>query len=159
MLTELLIKKKSSIITNWIQQILDSWPTETKKYLSLEKNQFSNPIGFTISNNIEKIYEVIIGDGSINEITPLLDEIIKIRAVQELSASQAIDFVFLVKKVVRDELSMEIHQENIFDELFDFDSSIDRIALRAFDLYQESREKVFQLRVKEIKSNFISTLT
>jgi len=72
--------------------------------------------------------------------------------VQSFSPSQAVTFLFDLKKVIRDELKVELMEKTISDELINFEFLIDQVVLRAFDLYMKSREKVFKIRVNEIKS-------
>jgi len=151
MLCELLIKYKSSIVSKWIKLILDSYAIESSKFLNIEKNQFSNPVGNTISTNATSIFDEIIGNRNFQNIILLLTDIIKIRAIQDFSPSEAVGFIFLLKKVIKEELNEEINQEKIFDEFTELEFVVDKTALIAFDLYMESREKVFQIRMNEAK--------
>jgi hypothetical protein len=152
MLKELLNQKKSTIVHNWIELIFNSYPAEAVNFLQSKKNQFSNPIGYTITANAEKILNELINDCDLEKIKLSLDEIIKIRAVQSFSPSQAVYFLLDLKKAIRDELKTELAEKTISDELLKIEFLIDQIVLIGFDLYMESREKVFNIRVNEIKS-------
>lgn len=152
MLKELLNQKKSTIVHNWIELILNSYPAEAVNFLQSKKNQFSNPIGYTITANAEKILDELINDCDLEKIKLSLNEIIKIRAVQSFSPSQAVYFLLDLKKAIRDELKTELAEKTISDELIKIEFFIDQIVLVGFDLYMESREKVFNIRVNEIKS-------
>jgi hypothetical protein len=149
MLCELLQKNKSSIVSKWIKQILDSYSIESSKFFNQEKNQFSNPVGNTISTNATSIFDEICGGRDFERITLLLTDFIKIRAIQDFSPSEAVSFVFYLKKVIREELSKDIIKEKILDEMVELEFVIDKTALIAFDLYMQSREKVFQIRMSE----------
>ena len=152
MITEILNNKKEAIVRKWIDLILNSYPAEAANFLKLKKNQFGNPIGHTITTNAEKIFDELINDCDFEKIKFLLDEIIKIRAVQSFSPSQALGFLFDLKKAIRDEFTSELSEKTISDELSKFDLLIDQMVLIGFDLYMGSREKVFKIRVNEIKS-------
>jgi RsbT co-antagonist protein rsbRD N-terminal domain len=152
MINELLNKKKSAIVSNWVESILNSYPAESTNFLKLKKNRFSNPIGHVITTNADKIFDELINDRDFEKIKLLLDEIIKLRAVQNFSPSQAIYFLFHLKNVIRDEIKAELSEKTISDELIKFESVIDKMTLLGFDLYMESREKIFKIRVNEIKS-------
>jgi len=154
MLYELLVKYKSSIVSKWIKLILDSYSIESSKFFNMEKNRFSNPVGNTISTNAASIFDEIIGNRDFEKISLLLTDIIKIRAIQDFSPSEAVGIVFLLKKVIREELNKEINQEKILDEITELEFVIDKTALIAFDLYMESREKVFQIRLNDEKYKF-----
>lgn len=154
MIREALIKKKSAIVGNWTDSILNTYPSESAGFLKSQKNQFSNPIGFTISVNAEKIFDEILNDRDLNKIKLLLDDIVKMRAVQDFSPSQAVSFVLLLKKLIHDELGESIKNHLILEEFLNLESFIDRVALIAFDSYMESREKIYSIRLNEIKSKF-----
>ena len=152
MLKELLNQKKSTIVSNWNELIFNSYPAEAVNFLKMKKNQFSNPVGHTITTNAEKVFDELINDCDLEKIKSFLDEIIKIRAVQSFSPSQAVNFLFDLKKAIRDELKTELIEKTISDELSNFELLIDRTIIIGFDLYIESREKIFRIRVNEIKS-------
>ena len=151
MLHELLIKYKSSIVSKWIKLILDSYSIESSKFFNMEKNRFSNPVGNIISTNAASIFDEIVGSKDFVKISLLLTDIIKIRAIQDFSPSEAVGFVFLLKKVIREELNKEINQQKILDEFAKLEFVIDKTALIAFDLYMESREKVFQIHLNDAR--------
>ncbi len=158
MLCELLIKYKSSIVSKWIKLILDSYSTESSNFFNQEKNHFSNPVGSTISTNAASIFDEIIGNRNFQNITLLLTDIIKIRAIQDFSPSEAVGFIFPLKNIIREELNEEIKQEKIFDEFAELEFVIDKTALIAFDLFMESREKVFQIRMNDAKYKLQKTV-
>ena len=159
MLKDVLFNKKSSIVDIWIQLIVETYPSRTSGFLKSQKDRFSNPVGFTISSTAECIYDEIINGSDFGKIKLLLNDIIKIRAIQNFSPSSAIGFIFSLKKVIRDELGAELSEKKNVDEFSKLESAIDRIALIAFDLYMEAREKVFKIRVNEIKAGSFSVNT
>jgi hypothetical protein len=153
MLRELLIKKKSSIIDKWIQTIFESYPTGTSEFLKSQKDRFSNPVGHIITDTAVKLFDEIINDSSSTEkIKSILNDFIKVRAVQDFLPSEAADIIFSLKKVLYKELEKEIGEEKLFNEFIKLESQLDEIILVSFDLYMEAREKVFQIRVNEVKS-------
>jgi len=158
MIAEILNSKKEAIVSKWIDLIFNSFPEEAGNFLKLKKNQFSNPIGYTITTNSEKIFEELINKQNIENIDLLLDDILKISAVQSFSPSQAVTFIFDLKKIIRDELKVELMEKTISDELINFELLIDQVVLRAFDLYMKSREKIFKIRINELKSKSYKTV-
>ena len=158
MLKQILNKKKSLIVRNWTELIFNSYPAEAINFLSTKKNQFSNPIGFTVTNNAEKIFDELINDCDFERIKMLLDDIIKIRAVQSFPPSQAVYFLLDLKKAIRDECKVELLDKSISDEFSNFEIIIDKMLIMGFELYMEAREKVFKIRVNEIKSRSIKAL-
>lgn len=156
MLNDIVAKKKSGIVKNWIQLIFETYSSETSKFLNVENNQFSNPVGFTTSEAVNNLFDVLINDVCPGNVKPLLLDLIKIRAVQDFTPSQAAGFVLLIKEVVRNELRDDLNEIKVYDELLEFESKVDKAALIAFDLYQECREKVYRIHLNEIKTNSLS---
>ena len=152
MIKKLLQQKKDIIVSGWIQSIIDTYPVETSSFLRQQKNRFSNPVGHIISDTAEKIFEAILSGNQSLEIKILLNDIIKVRAVQDFLPSQAAGFILSLKKIMRDALKDDIKDIKMFDEFLEFLSEIDRVALIAFDLFLEAREKIFQLRMNEINN-------
>ena len=60
MLREILNKKKASIVHNWTELIFNSYPAEAVNFLSTKKNQFSNPIGYTVTTNSSNIFSALV---------------------------------------------------------------------------------------------------
>jgi hypothetical protein len=152
MLKDVLFNKKSSIVNNWIQLIVETYPSKTSGFLKSQKNRFSNPVGYTISDSAEKIFEDIINQDDIEKVKTSLTDLIKIRAVQNFSPSEATGFIFSLKNVIRKEIEQEVIEEKVLSELIDLESFIDSVALSAFDVYMDAKEKLFKIRINEIKS-------
>lgn len=153
MLKELLINNKSSIVNSWIELIIETYPSESVNFLRSHKDRFSNPIGYTVSVNAGKIFDELINDKNKDRIKESLNEIIKMRAVQDFSPSQAAGIILSLKKVLRKELENEVNNTSVFKEYLNLESGIDDIALLAFDLYMESKDILFQIRISEIKAS------
>lgn len=152
MVKDLLLQKKKVIINKWIQSIFDTYPAETSDFLRLQKNQFSNPVGHIISDTAVKILESLLRGNEVLEIKILLNDIIKIRAVQDFLPSKAAGFIFSLKNIIKEEIQQDLADIKSFNEFCEILSAIDRVALVAFDLYSEAREKVYQLRTNELKN-------
>ena len=152
MLKDLLIKKKSSIINNWVRLIIETYPSKTSGFLKSQKDRFSNPVGYTISDSADKIFEEIINQNDIEKVKTSLTDLIKIRAVQNFSPSKATGFIFSLKSVIRKELEQEVIEGKVLSELNELESFIDDTALTAFDVYMDAKEKLFKIRINEIKA-------
>jgi len=143
----LLAEKKSKIIKKWRNAIIESYPEDSQGFLKREKSQFANPVGLTISTEIETLYDEIISGDNTEKISSCLDSIIRIRAVQDFKPSRAVAFVLQLKQIIKEELGND-HS----DEMLILDNRIDEIALLAFDIYSACRQKIFEIRVNEVKS-------
>lgn len=150
-LTAHLAQKKSAILGRWLNMIYESYPPETAIFLRKEKNRFDNPAGYRISEGLEGLYGALLQEMERDQVLACLDEIIRIRALQNFTPSQALAFIFLLKIVIREELSGEIQKENLALELLDLESRIDGLALLGFDVYTKRREKIFEIKADEAK--------
>lgn len=151
-LEHLLPQKRAAILERWFQLILETYPAGTSRFLKQEKDRFTNPVGYTISQEIEALYDGLLQEMNSDKLAVCLDNIIRIRAVQDFPPSQTITFIFLLKKAIREELASEITENRVFEELLKFESRIDKLVLLAFDIYMKCREKVFEIRVNEAKA-------
>lgn len=156
-LKEFLLERKSSIASKWYEKILETYPTETAKFLKSQKDPFRNPVGSTISQGIENLLTEMINDHTETErVLPFLDDIIRIRAIQDFTASEAVAFIFFLKDIIRQEIEKTYSNSNVSfklkDELTIFEGKIDNLALLAFDIYMRCREKVYELQAKEVKN-------
>ena len=68
------------------------------------------------------------------------------------TTTQAITFVFLLKKAIREVLADDIGKSLGYRSLLEFEARIDELALLALDIYMKCREKVHEIRLKEVKA-------
>ena len=85
-----------------------------------------------------------------------MDPLVRIRAVQNFSPSQATSFILSLKKVVITHLQKELNDIQIFNEFLQFESKIDTLILIAFDIYVECREKIYELKVTTERNKIYS---
>ena len=151
-LEDLLTDIRSKLVNRWLDRVMETYPTDATKFLRKQKDQFANPVGYTISKEIGNLFDALIHAIDPDEVTPILDRMIRIRAIQDFSPSQSLSFIFLLKNVVREELEKEIRENHLADELLVFDSKLDAVALLAFDIYMKCREKLYEMQVNETKT-------
>lgn len=152
-LEEYLLQQKSAILTKWFDAMLETYPPETARLLKREKNQFANPVGHTLQYGLKGLFEEFLQEFRPEKISAFLDDIIRIRAVQEFSPSQAIAFVYLLKRIVREVVQGQIRENRISaDDLMTFELKLDELTRMAFDIYTHCRENLYEVRIKEVKS-------
>ena len=157
-LETLLTQNRSTIVKRWLGQILDTYPADTHKFLKKQKNQFANPVGHTLSEEVDHLYTELLQGVDSERATPVLDGIIRIRAIQDFSPSRAVGFILLLKGVIRDKLETEIRKNRLSDELTIFESRIDDLVLLAFEVYMRCREKLYEIRANEMKNQVYGLL-
>ncbi len=151
-LEELLAEKKPDILKSWFDVILETYPADTSNFLRKLKDRFTNPVGHTIVEGIEDIFNSLLGDVDSEKISRFLDDIIRVRAVQDFSASQAVSFIFELKRVIREELEKDKKTEVPYEELLELDRKIDALALSAFDIFMKCREKLYDIKANELRN-------
>jgi hypothetical protein len=146
---EQLKEHREKILNRWFESILKTYPAETVRFLKNTKDQFHNPVGQTIKEGIEGIFLELTGEGEIERITPFLDRIIRIRAIQDFTLSEAVAFIFQLKGIIRQEIDVNKIDS---DELAALDRKIDELGLRTFDIYMGCREKIYELKATELRN-------
>ncbi len=148
-----LIEKKPAILKKWFDAIAGTYPEDTAGFLKKQKAQFTNPVGYTLAEGTERLFDALL-QGMIPEtVSSFLDSMVRIRAIQAFSPSEALAFIFQLKKVIRQELGSEVMlQQGIAEELVAFDSAIDDLALFSFDIFMKCREKIYDLKANEARS-------
>ena len=146
-----LAERKAELSKGWAELILRTYPLETQKVWTRQTDRFQNPVGATILEATRELIDLIIDWRDAGELSGSLDKLIRIRAVQDFTPSQAVGFVFLLKKLLRDEFFKDMERDGTLAELLRFEARIDNLAMMAFDIYTKSREEVFRFRVEEVK--------
>ena len=145
----LLLKKKSGIVKKWIHSVVITYDPETSIFLKKNTDRFANPVGSVISSQIETLFDALVNKAPRDEISASLDRLIRIRAVQDFSPSEAVGFVFSFKPIIREELKKEIEKEPKLKGLAELETRLDETALLAFDVYKACREKIHQIKRNE----------
>lgn len=142
-------KNKDSVLKKWLRLILETYPAQESRLMQ-KRNRFDNPVGDTLAQESECLYQGLIAGENPRALLPSIQKIVKIRTIQDFTPSQAVVFVFLLKKALREELVNEIHNPEVVDDLLALESRIDELALHTFDTYMECRERIHKIRVNEL---------
>jgi RsbT co-antagonist protein rsbRD N-terminal domain len=150
-LRDVLAADKTALIEAWRARILQTYPEHTGRFLARERDPFRNPVGSTLKDALPVLFDGLLQGIDTAEVTPALDRIVRIRAVQDFTAGQAVGFLFLLKKVVREALQGEIQGGPDGGDLAAMEGRIDEMALLAFDLFMGCREKIYEIKANEAK--------
>jgi len=142
--------QKATLVKRWFNLIVGTYPDETSRFLKYQKDRFANPVGFTLTQSLEKLYDAVVSGVDPEQVAPALNDIVRIRAVQNFSPSQAVAFVFTLKKVVREAFQDESRLPEIQEGLQDLETRVDQLALVAFDQFMGCREKLYDLKTNEL---------
>ena len=153
MLETLLLQRSSSVLNKWFDAVLSTYPPDTKRFLKKQKDRFANPVGTTLLKEMEELYRELLRGADREKSSAVLDRIIRIRAVQDFSASEAVGFLFSLKDIIRSEIQADMRDNDLNGELSELEARIDGLALLAFDIYMQCKEKVYEIRVREAKEH------
>jgi len=151
-LESLLVRNKRTILDEWFRLLVETYPADSAQFLKRESDPFANPVGGSARTGLEAVFDELLGGMDRQTLTDFLDPLIRIRAIQNFSPSQAVGFIFSLKKSVRKILYKDISSHGLSDELSVLETKIDELALLGFDIYMECREKIYQLKEKEVKN-------
>ncbi|MFC1516192.1 RsbRD N-terminal domain-containing protein [Thermodesulfobacteriota bacterium] len=153
-LNNLLAKQKTAVVKKWFALVIETYPPDTAKFLQNRKDPIANPVGRTIFKGLETLFDELLKDLDHEAIQLALDPVVRIRAVQNYSPSQAVGFLFFLKIVIRDIVRQDLQKEDLLDELLALESKIDELSLIAFNIYSQCKEKIYELRANEINRTF-----
>jgi hypothetical protein len=150
-LMQALATKKSTIVKAWLARTLQTYPGNASRFLGRESDPFRNPVGHTLKGALPVLFDQLLWGTDADKVTPALDSIVRIRAIQDFTAGQAVAFVFLLKKVLREELRSEIQSDREGEGLAAIEGRIDEMALLAFDLFMKCRERIYEIKANEAR--------
>jgi hypothetical protein len=147
-LLECLGRHKGAIVARWLQVSLEDYAENASGFLHSEKDRFRNPVGHAHQEGLPVLMDSLILGRAAEDLDSVLDTIIRMRAVQDFSASHAVAFVFLLKDIVHRELQGQSGSGFGESALAEFDARIDGMALLAFDLYVRCREQICEIKAR-----------
>ncbi len=133
---------RDAILAEWLAATLATYPDQTARMLRELRDPFRNPVGHVVRESLAAVLEEILGGMDGEKLRAALDGIVRIRAVQDFTPSQAVAFLFALKPILRRHGAA------------DREEAADRAALAAFDVYMACREKLYEARANEARRRF-----
>jgi hypothetical protein len=133
-------QQMQAIREQWLSATLRTYHGPTAESLLRKKDEFRNPIGHALRVGLSVLLDELFGQMRTAIFTPAMEDIVRIRAVQDFTPSQAVGFVFLLKEIVRRELTWPAEEFRAFED------RIDEMALFGFDLFMNCREKIYEVK-------------
>lgn len=153
-LENILRENRDTIVRKWFELIVQSYPPDARNHFMNQANRFANPVGSSLLDGVKALFEVLMtgADPESDEVCAILDTMVRIRAVQDFSPAQAVEFMFLLKEIVRETVGGHVEEQWTLDELLTFEQRIDKITLLSFNIYMQCREKIYELRANELRN-------
>ena len=149
-LDEALRNYRDKIVGRWVEYTLSTYTSSA--FFLKERDAFANPVGGNIRQALGKLFVLLAGKADPKEFVAPLEQIVRIRSVQEFTASQAVAPLHAVKHITREILAADKQNCGLINDLYDFEFAVDLAVLAAFEIYMQCRERLYQVRVREIKS-------
>ena len=146
-----LAERRWAIADRWLREALTSYSDEAARAFERNQDRFANPVGHALRSGTQAAVEALFDGRDAQAVSACLEDAIKIRAVQQFAPSEALRFVFLLKDAIRAVWDAAPHDVRDRSELVELEDRIDQIALRAFDMFMGYRERVYELRLNEVK--------
>jgi hypothetical protein len=147
-----LFDRKGTIVDEWSRAVLATYPAETVSFLTAEKDPFCNPVGHVLTQTGELLFEIALRGVERGRAENGLGDIVRIRAVQDFSPSEALSFVDAMRKAIRHELLPMALEKTSLAHLLSIESRLDEALLIALDLYVECKKQIDDIRIKEAKA-------
>jgi RsbT co-antagonist protein rsbRD N-terminal domain len=152
-LHDLLERHADAVVARWCDEVLAQYPDRAYAAWTREQDRFANPVGHSVRTGTRGTFAAVLSGGEPGALRAALDEMIRIRAVQQMSATAAVGFVFMLRDIIHDELGKELADARLRPQVAELERRIDAAALAAFDLYAEHRQRLSELRISELKRN------
>jgi hypothetical protein len=151
---EFLSRDKDILVNQWLEATVQPYPENTRRFLLLEKDPFRNPVGHSLRVGLPLLLEAILDGRELREVAPALDVILRIRAIQDFSARQAVSFIFSLKEVFRHALNAGCEREENGYLLMAMDNRIEDMARLAHQMFMQCREQIGTIQSNETKRRF-----
>lgn len=151
-----LARGKKAIVNQWFSRLMQTYPADTAQFLLNQKDPFANPVGQNSLKSLGDIFDHLLRGFDGKMARPIIDSIIRIRAIQDFSASQAVGFIFDLKKIIDDEIVADTSDRQIRNALTALHARIDALGLLAFDVYMQCREKIYDLKANEMRARTLN---
>jgi hypothetical protein len=146
-LSDLLDSRATEITERWRSLTLAVYPKDTGRAMRAAQ-PFKNPVGEALTESLAELFKGLATGADIVDLHEPMDRIVRIRAVQDMRPSDAVGFVFFVKRAVR-ELLPEGGAHAA--ELADFESRVDELALLAFEIWGSCRNQLLRAQMRSVQ--------
>ena len=137
---------EKDIFDEWFDRFCSTYGPDTMWRFKNSTDPFHNPVGVNTRKSLSELLGLLLHGGSLESAAGVIDPIVRIRAIQKFTASQAVAFFIELKDIVH-KLLKKKDLETYAADLYTFDSQVDTLMLLAFDAYTLCREEISRLRV------------
>lgn len=155
-------EQKSVLLQKWIDNFYASYPLGSTGFVRTSTDKFTNPIGVITQSNLSILYDAVLGeDIDKDTFVAALTEVVQLRAIQQMSPSQAVGPIVQLKSLLKDHVFYVLCKDtkdcdeiiSLTEQYIVVEARIDSLLVMALDMYAAQREQIYTLRVEEVKRN------
>lgn len=145
MLVEILTANEKAIAKRWTELVFGTYPQETTRLLAGQRDPFANPVGQMLRESVGPLMRALIEDQPDQECLSVLGNLMRVRSVQDLSASRAVGIIPLFRTAILEESGEELDRASLIDLV----ERVERLTMAAFDVFVKCREQLYEVRSHE----------
>jgi len=134
---------QQEIVEKWIERLANAHPQQSAALRAPQPDPFRNPVGYAVRKSLLQLWEELVGEMRPEVVDGALDTILRIRAVQDLSPSEAVGFVDQLRPLLRETCPPL--------DLASLQERIDQLATAASGKYTQCREQIAAVRLHEVE--------
>ena len=154
-----LAQKKSAMVKTWFEKVVHTYPPDTAQFLKNQSDPFANPVGQNSLQSLGAMFDMVLDGFDPKDAQPLVDPIIRIRAIQDFTPSQAVRFIYDLKLIIRNFQAVDEKDAQHRKALQILDNRVDELGLLAFDIFMRCREKIYDLKANEMRARTYSAFS
>ena len=152
-LEQYLCDNSQALKERWLDAMFRTYPLDTVGFMRKKRDQFQNPVGHRMGLAADALVDALLKPGlDSEEIAGPVDDIVRIRAVQDFTPARAIGVFYLLKSIVRDMVKGDLADGDTARELLQFESKIDTLVLVSLDVYVQCKAQIYEMRIREINN-------
>ncbi len=117
-LASVLAAKQKQILNIWLERTLNSY--KSPGFFMKSQDLFANPVGMQVRSGLTTVFELLRDEAAPEAFARPLDLVVRIRAVQDFSASQAVVPFLELKWVVKEVLGGDALTDPLASQLNEF---------------------------------------
>lgn len=143
---------KEAMTSRWTNIVHGTYPFDTIGFLRTGTDRFANPVGYRTEEAAKALMGVVFStEPDVDVLRPALEEIIRVRAIQDFPPEGAVGVFYALKDIVRDVVRESGRMAEVMPALLAFESRVDAVVLLAFGVYARCRETLHMMKVKEFQ--------
>ncbi|MFP4194621.1 MAG: RsbRD N-terminal domain-containing protein [Desulfobacterales bacterium] len=151
---EIISANRNRWISQWFDAVINSYPEESAGFFKDTSDPFSNPVGATLKKGIKDLFDVVTaGNFDSRAAHEALEPMIRLRALQEFTPSEALGFITDIKWIIRGDSAADQNNQAVAERLDRIAEAADRALLTAFDIYMECKKHVYDLRARQARDS------